>query len=263
MLAMTTTLPTNTIETPALFDSLTELPRASKETFELLFKLPKIIKQVPRGESQPVLTLPGYGASDGSMVTMRYFLERIGYRPYSANLGRNFEPNEERIQSVDDACDFREKMVNLLAQRLAEIYKETGKKITLIGWSMGGCYALDLSQQHSQYVDRVITLGTPFGDPRGTAMWNLMRRLNNSNVATEAMDFDRWVNKGIVKTKNIPINVIYSQRDGIVGEKIAQLPEHPSIAHHALDSSHLSFTYNASVYATIAKLLADGRTGKK
>lgn len=241
---------------PKLKNSLTEIPRATLETFEVFSKLPRLIRRAPAGNGQAVLTLPGYGANDVSMRTMRYFLKQVGYKTYSMDLGRNYESAQERIKSVDDALAFRNKMVGLIIERVDSLYQKTGQPIALIGWSMGGCYALDVSQQRPDKIKRVITLGAPFGDPRGTSLWSVMRLINRSDVHTDDMDFDSWLEKRTVRTSNIPVDVIYSPRDGIVSESIARLDNHPCVTHTEIDASHLSFTFNALAYRKIGKILA-------
>jgi hypothetical protein len=241
---------------PNLKNSLTELPRAALETLEVFSQLPRLIRRAPHGKGQAVLTLPGYGGSDDSMRAMRYFLKRIGYKAYSQELGRNYESSQERIKSVDDALAFRNKMVDLIVKRVDAIYDQTGQRISLIGWSMGGCYALDVSQQRPDKIKRVITLGSPFGDPRGTALWPVMRLINRSNVNPDTMDFDSWLERTVIRTENIPVDVIYSPRDGIVGESIARLPDHPCVTHTEIDASHISFAFNALAYRKIGQILA-------
>ena len=50
---------------------LVELPR-------LLFRFPELARQ-PRGQGQPVLILPGYGAGDGSTAILKSYLRLLGY----------------------------------------------------------------------------------------------------------------------------------------------------------------------------------------
>ncbi|HEY9034240.1 MAG TPA: alpha/beta hydrolase [Pseudomonadales bacterium] len=244
------------ITRPALRHSLTEVPRATGETLQLMLQLPALIRQAPRGHGQPVLTLPGYGASDGSMKLMRLFLQAIGYRPFSLQLGRNIESRAERIRSVDDATAFRKRMAGNVARRIVELQQQTGEKITLVGWSMGGCYALDASQQQPDKVAAVITLGSPFGDPRGTATWDILRWLSRSTVAEADMDFAGWLDRSRLDADfPVPVHVIYSERDGIVSREVARLPDHPAVQHRQVDSSHMAFAFNPRAYAALAQLL--------
>lgn len=241
---------------PPLSLAISELPRATRETTVLLWQLRSLIKGCARGNGQPVLTLPGYGGGDGSMLMMRYFLNRLGYNAVGLELGRNRESAEERIMCVEDAIAFREKMTSLVAQRVIDIYRQFRQPVTLLGWSMGGCYALDVSQQQADKVARVITLGAPFGDPRGTSTFDLLRWLNKSTVPVETQNFSGWTDKRLTQTPHIPVHVIYSTADGIVAEDAARLPEADNIEHISLESSHVAFAFNARAYAAIAGILA-------
>lgn len=241
---------------PSLRLALSEMPRATRETAALLWQLRKLIRQSPRGNGQLILTLPGYGGGDGSMLMMRYFLNRLGYNALGLELGRNVESAEERIMCVDDAIAFREKMAGLISERVEALHRQLGQPVTLLGWSMGGCYALDVSQQQAGKVNRVITLGAPFGDPRGTSTWDILRWLNKSDVPVATQNFAGWLDKRHTATPHIPMHIIYSPNDGIVAEEVARLPEAGHIQHIELDSSHVAFAWNPQVYQTIAEILA-------
>jgi hypothetical protein len=93
--------------------------------------------------------------------------------------------------------------------------------VTLIGWSLGGLYAVALAHRFPQWIRQVITLGTPFGDPRGTALYSVMGRIHG-NEADEA-SLRRWVEHtysgGVLR---VPVLTLYSESDGIVGAGIAR-----------------------------------------
>jgi len=240
---------------PKLSLSLSEISRSGLEAGNLVWTIRNLIKQAPQGDGHPILALPGYGGGDGSMATLRFFLKRIGYTPYALDLGRNYEPPEERIMRIEDAIAFREKMAGQVAERVEEIHQQTSEPVTLIGWSMGGLYAVDVSQQLPDITRQVITLGSPFGDPRGTAAFQVLRKFNRSTVPLEEQNFDAWINKRQIKSKDIPIKVIYSKKDGIVGLGTAQLDEHPSVEHIEVPSSHIGFAINPKVLSMVATLL--------
>lgn len=235
---------------PPLHATLSELPRATFESLRLISALDRLIRDHSGGDGHPVLVLPGYGAADGSTAILRFFLKRIGYRPFALEAGRNVEGMENRIQSVDDATRFRERLVDLTVKRIREVHAMTSESVSLIGWSMGGLYALDASRHLPEITRRVITLGTPFGDPRGTSLFKLMRRLSGSTIPIEEQNFDEWLDKAVAPL--VPTSVIYSERDGIVGTDIARLPDSPLIQHVQVDSSHLAFAYNARALGEVA-----------
>lgn len=247
---------TDTPLPPSLRLSLTELPRAVGESYKLCRKFRKLGKSVPRGNGEPVMCISGYGGGDASMLPLRTYLKSIGYKPVKADIGTNLESKEDRIKSVDDATAFRKKMVALLVERINILYSQHNQKITLIGWSMGGLFAADVSQQIPDKVNMVITLGSPFGDPRGTATFKLLRWLNKSKVPIEEQDFETWLNKRQMTSEEVPIKVLYGKYDGIVGKSTARLNDHPAVEHIEVDSSHVGFALNANAFETIADCLA-------
>jgi esterase/lipase len=113
--------------------------------------------RAPRGDGHPVLTLPGFLASDLSMTPMRRYLRELGYDAYAWKMGRN-------VGGVS-------RMRAALKDRLTEIHAATGRKVSIIGWSLGGVYARDLALQ------------APFaGDVRATNATRLYEALSGEAV---------------------------------------------------------------------------------
>src|ERR1700689_5877706 len=51
--------------------------------------LSPLLMRAPRGDGHPVLTLPGFLASDLSMAPMRRYLKELGYDAQAWRMGRN------------------------------------------------------------------------------------------------------------------------------------------------------------------------------
>src|SRR5258705_607804 len=51
--------------------------------------LSPLLMRAPKGDGHPVLTLPGFLASDLSMGPMRRYLKELGHDTYAWNIGRN------------------------------------------------------------------------------------------------------------------------------------------------------------------------------
>jgi len=241
---------------PPLFDTLSELGRSGIETARLAVGLRALVAEAPRGDGHPVLTLPGYGGGDASMAMLRLFLQRIGYSPVRLGLGVNAEPAERRIRSVDDALAFRAQMVLRVGRRIREVVEATGEKVSLVGWSFGGLYAFDAAREDPERVRGVITLGAPYGDPRGTSLFSLLRFLSGSQVPIDGQDFAGWLDRSVLGETSVPIRILYSPRDGIVSPEIARPPDHPSIQCIPVDSSHIGFCTNLEALREIARQLA-------
>jgi pimeloyl-ACP methyl ester carboxylesterase len=152
---------------------------------------------VPRGDGHPVLVLPGLVQSDLSTGPMRGFLTLRGYRSSGWGQGRN----TGRTSFADEA----------LRARLSALHAQHGRKVSLIGWSMGGLFARDLARQMPEAVRQVITLGSPFAGPaKASNAWRLYELLSGERAGDPA------VTRRFRGRLDVPTTSIYSRRDGIV-----------------------------------------------
>src|ERR1700694_5223535 len=106
--------------------------------FNASLMLSPLLMRAPKGDGHPVLTLPGFLASDLSMAPMRRYLKELGYDAYAWNMGRN-------IGGIS-------RMRAALRDRLGEIHGSTGRKVSVVGWSLGGGYARALAVQAADMV---------------------------------------------------------------------------------------------------------------
>lgn len=219
------------------------------------FMLGPILKTLPRGDGHSVMTLPGFMGADGSTALLRRFLNDRGYRAVPWGLGRNAA--EVRSQNIDDFLDHRAQMEALIAQRVEQEYLASGGKITLIGWSLGGLYAVAVAHQYPQWVRQVVTLGTPYGDPRGTALYAMMGSMYENEVDEDALQ--RWVAHTYRGGKlRVPVLALYSETDGVVGAGIARCEADPRyVTNMTVMASHVGFPFNPLVFAVIANHLVE------
>ena len=245
-----------TPEPPAFSLLATEFVRSGAETSRLFFGMRTLLADAETGDGHPVLTVPGYGGDDGSMATLRYVLRRLGYRAYALRLGRNYEGRANRIQSMEDAADFRAEMTEGVVDRVREIHRRRGEKVSLVGWSMGGLYAFDAANRVPELTRMVVTLGSPYGDPRGTSLFGLLRWLNGGSRPVEEQDFGRWTDGGEVRGHDVPDRVLYSERDGVVSSEIAKPWGSDSLECIEVDSSHIGFAMNPLAIREVVRQLA-------
>ncbi|WP_372864084.1 alpha/beta fold hydrolase [Spongiibacter sp.] len=199
------------------------------------------------------MTLPGYGGGDGSMAALRYWLKRWGYQAEPWLLGRNLPA--DRISQMEHMHEFQSLMLDRIQQRVDTLYENSGNRpVSLVGWSLGGIYANAMAQREPEKIRRVISLGTPYGDPRGTAAWAFLKRLHRSTTPDHEQNTDQWISLN-AGPREVPTSVIYSPVDGIVSPSIARL-EGENIENIPVKSSHLGFAWNPSVLATVASILA-------
>jgi len=207
--------------------------------FNTSLLLSPLLMRAPKGDGHPVLTLPGFLASDLSMAPMRRYLRELGYDAYAWKMGRN-------IGGVS-------RMRSALRDRLAEIHASTGRKVSVVGWSLGGVYARDLALQAPDQVRCVVTLGSPFAnDVTATNATRLYEALSG-----EVVGADSELRKAIAGDLPVPATSIYSRTDGIVNWRTCLL--RPSDIAENIEvhlASHAGLGVNAAALWAVADRLA-------
>jgi len=125
-----------------------------------------LLMSAPRGDGHTVLVIPGLAASDVSTRPLRLYLRGLGYDPLKWTLGRNLGPRPGILEGCNEL--------------LRHLRRKSDRKVSLIGWSLGGIYARELAKALPDHVRGVITLGTPLTvDPDATNAASLYRFLNS------------------------------------------------------------------------------------
>ena len=203
--------------------------------------LSPLLLRARRGDGHPVLTLPGFLAGDLSMAPMRRYLPELGYDAYAWRMGRN----TGGLARMRDA----------LHDRLAEIHGKTGRKVSIVGWSLGGVYARDLALRVPEMVRYVATLGSPFAnDVRATNATRLYEALSG-----ETVDGDPEMLKAISGDLPVPTSSIYSRTDGIVNWRTCLV--RPSATAENIEvhlASHVGLGVNPAALWAVADRLAQG-----
>jgi len=207
--------------------------------FNASLLLSPLLMRARKGDGHPVLTLPGFLASDLSMAPMRRYLRELGYDAYAWKMGRN-------VGGVA-------RMRAALRDRLAEIHASTGRKVSVVGWSLGGIFARDLALQAPDLVRCVVTLGSPFAnDVRATNVTRLYEALSG-----EAVEDDSELRKAIAGDLPVPATSIYSRSDGIVNWRTClQRPSDTAENIEVYLASHTGLGVNAAALWAVADRLA-------
>jgi pimeloyl-ACP methyl ester carboxylesterase len=207
--------------------------------FNASLMLSPLLMSAPRGDGHPVLTLPGFLASDLSMAPMRRYLKELGYDTYAWNNGRN-------IGGVL-------RMRSALRDRLAAVHTATGRKVSIIGWSLGGVYARDLALQAPDMVRSVVTLGSPFAnDIRATNATRLYEALSG-----EAVEDNAELRTALAGDLPVPATSIYSRTDGVVNWRTCILrPSDTAENVEVYLASHIGLGVNAAALWAVADRLA-------
>jgi pimeloyl-ACP methyl ester carboxylesterase len=205
-----------------------------------------LLLSAPRGDGHPVLVLPGFLASDASTRPLREYLTRIGYESHAWELGRN-SGGIERMQGA-------------LRARLAGIYETSGRRVSVVGWSLGGVYARLLALEAPEMVRSVVTLGTPFSrDPRASNVSDVYARITGESPADEfgAQDLLTHELDKLAGDIDVATTSIYSKYDGIVDWHASLLRTNARTENvEVIGASHVGLGVNAAVLWAIADRLS-------
>ncbi len=196
-----------------------------------------LLKSAPQGDGHPVIVFPGLGAGDFSTVPLRNFLDAQGYDTYGWDLGFNFGPREGVLQKS--------------LTRVADIHEKTGRKVSLIGWSLGGVYAREFAKALPTHIRSVITLGTPFGgDPKATNAWRFYEFASGHKLD------DPELLEHLKEAPPVPTTSIFSRSDGVVAWPLSVQAESKRAENVEVIASHVGLGLNPAALYAVADRLA-------
>jgi len=226
---------------PALIWQLLE-GRAVLELGAMAWLYP-LLRQAPMGDGHPVLVLPGFLANGSSTFPLRQFLKSLGYAAHRWKLGRNLGGVGEKEE-------------RLLA-RLRELRLRYGRKVSVIGWSLGGLYARELAWLAPDDVRLVITLGTPFRSHKGTAVTLLYEDVSGQREA----HMDPALLARLSRPPPVPSTSIYTRTDGVVHWRCSLEHPTPRTENIRVHGSHCGLGHNPMALWAIADRLAQAEDG--
>lgn len=232
--------------TPRVIHTLME-PRALLEMALLPASTP-LLWQAPRGDGHPVLLVPGFMADEKSLFALKLFLQRKGYDVHTWGLGRNL--------------GFRSKHASALPQKIRHLHHITGRKVSLVGWSLGGVFSLFGAQNAPDSVRSIITLGSPVSvDECGSQSPSTVKalyRLVSHRLGPNAHVMQpkaKALREG--RRLSLPTSCLYSLGDGVVPPQEATIDGDPALHENIqVPGSHVGLGFNGIVLAIVADRLA-------
>jgi hypothetical protein len=231
---------------PKLWHSLLEW-RVFWEMAALPWSLP-MLSSAPKGDGHPVLLLPGFMGSEASLLALEVFLRNRGHAVETWGLGRN--------------VGFHAKHAAALEQKIRFLHHRSGRKVSLVGWSLGGVFSLFGAESTLDCVRCIITLGSPVSvdecgsqsPPTVKALYRLVsHRLGpNAHVMLPRA-------KALRERRRLPLptSCLYSLGDGVVPPQEATIDGDPTLHENIqVPGSHVGLGFNGIVLAIVADRLA-------
>ena len=142
-------------------------------------------------------------------------------------------------------------LIERLADRVRARAAQSGSRVILIGWSLGGIYAREVAKLAPEATRLVMTLGSPFsGDPRANNAWRLYELVNDHAVDTPPFEAD------VAAKPPVRTIALWSARDGIIPPACAAGQPGERDAAIEVDCRHLGFAWARNGIAAIGRVLA-------
>ncbi|HNR30211.1 MAG TPA: alpha/beta fold hydrolase [Candidatus Hydrogenedentes bacterium] len=218
---------------------------------------------VPHGRGEPVIVVPGFMGCDLYLIELHLWLRRIGYTAYRSRIGQNAE------------CP--DLLIHRLLRTLNRAYSDTGKRVHLVGHSLGGVLARGVAARRPDRVASVIMLASPFRGIRVNPwIYRTIEHVRNRVhgracygkqcfTATCACGFSCTMRYTF--PHNIPQTAVFTKTDGVVDWPVCINNDPATDVEVA--GTHIGLVWNPQVYRVIAQRLdaaeqqwRGARTGK-
>lgn len=207
---------------------------------------PRAARTEPR-DLDPVVLIPGFLAGDATLSALAKALREQGHRTYRSRILANVR------------CTAR--ATALLESRLEAVAARRGRRVTLVGHSLGGLLARGLAVRRPDLVSGIVTLGSPMLAPGAhhvalTRSLEALVRLSRVGVpglmALECVAGDcartSFDESRQALTPDVSFTAVYSRRDGIVDWRACIDPLATAVE---VRSSHLGMVVDPAVIRAV------------
>ncbi len=228
---------------PALFQApslallFTEPLRAALDFAAAKLGQPAAVK----GDGHPVVVYPGLGGGALSTSPLRRYLQGCGFEVHDWGFGLNTGPEGE----------FDAWLSGLVA-RVRELHRSSGRRVSLVGWSLGGVYAREVAKQCPEAVRQVVTLGTPFGSLGGANHAGTLYRFFGGDTSQLTPELEARVRQ----CPPVPTTSVYSRTDGVVCWRGCLETAADRVENVEVRASHLGMGTHPEVLGIVANRLA-------
>jgi pimeloyl-ACP methyl ester carboxylesterase len=176
---------------------------------------PAYVEGAVPGDPDPVVLVPGYCAGDVSLTALARALRAQGHRTYRSGIHANVDCTARALAQLE--------------ARLESVAERRGRRVTVVGHSLGGLLARGLAVRRPDLVAGIVTLGSPMLAP-GAHHVALSRSLDTlvrlSRLGVPGLMARECVAGDCARTsfdesrrpipRGVSFTAVFSRRDGIV-----------------------------------------------
>ena len=195
------------------------------------------LKAAPRGDGHPVIVVPSFLRGDGHTAPLRRFLAGCGYAAFGWGLGTNLGPTAAALDGIE--------------MLLGAVHRRQGRKVTLIGHSLGGVIARELAKQHPDQVRQLLVLASPIRLPAASPLepvYKLLARWHSIDPAGSIAELNT--------PPDVPVTAIYTKSDGIVAWQSCREIEGALRESIEVRGAHGTMVRNPAAWRIVADRLA-------
>mgnify|MGYP006284774465 CR=1 FL=1 len=204
-------------EGPGLVNQLTQATLSKKD-------------RLKEGTENPTIIIPGLGFTNKSLGLTHKILR---------------EKNHTTIEWCHSLnTGFKESILEDTIKQVIETSNEYGKKVNLVGFSLGGCYARAVANRASHYVNFVLTLGSPIRgitevNENSLKVYDLISQEENSAFTHYYSNhYQFFINPPV------PTTSIYSRRDKVVPYHHSFIEETDRAENIEVDCGHAGLPFS-------------------
>ena len=188
-------------------------------------------------EGRPVIIFPAFMVHEVFCRRLCLSLISAGYdaRTWGMGLNRGLEPD----------------MMVRLQDLVSETHDRTGRKVALVGWSLGGLFAREVAKTMPHAVERVVTMASPFsGDPRANNVWRIYEWKTGHRVDSPPIDVE------LSRKPPVPTLALWSPKDGVVSPDCCRGAPGESDLTIEVDCNHTDFVSNRRAICALLEALS-------
>ncbi len=194
-------------------------------------------RAAPPGDGHPVLLVPGFLRGDGYMQPLHRFLAGRGYAVHGWRLGVNLGPTDRVLDGLE--------------RRFDALAAQYGRRVSLIGHSLGGALARELAKKRPDQVRLLVVLTSPIRLPTASRLEPLYRALSRWHSASSPSLY-----ACLHEPPSVPVTAIYTREDGIVDWRSCVEAEGALRENIEIAGPHSTMARNPAAWRIIADRLA-------